>query len=81
MSEDIKTYRHRAAQAARAYLSNPTTWDQFMQEFGSADDELVSELVDLIEHLPKRGGIFGLSEKKWIQYQSKIAEAILALDS
>ena len=47
-----------------------------MTEFGKSNDEAVAELVDLLEHEPKRGGFLGVNDKEWAQYQSDIQQAI-----
>ena len=44
------------------------------------DDELIDELVDLIEHEPKRGGFMGVTEKEWYEYQQSIQDAIAVLE-
>ena len=81
MTIDIKLHRQRAAEAARAYLAKTLPWKKFIEEFGDSKDELVGNLVDLIEHEPKRGGFLGTNEKEWVQYQSQVASAIAALES
>jgi hypothetical protein len=73
--------RQRSAEHARAYLSGKLSWDQFMERFASNEDELIREVVDLIEHEPKRGGFLGVNEKHWAQYQSQLYSAIAALES
>jgi hypothetical protein len=52
-----------------------------MERFASNEDELIREVVDLIEHEPKRGGFLGVNEKHWAQYQSQLYSAIAALES
>ena len=74
-------HRLRAAIAARAYLEKRISWDKFMEEFAGSKDEKVQELVDLIEHEPKVGGFLGVNAIEWGQYQSAIAEVIVALES
>lgn len=81
MEDDPKVLRQDAAEAGRAYLSNNLSWDEFMQRFAGSEDDLVSDLVDLIEHEPKRGGFLGVNEKQWADYQSQLSSAIAALES
>ena len=51
-----------------------------MRRFADSEDELVSDLVDLVEHEPKRGGFLGVNDQRWAQYQSQMRSAIAALD-
>ncbi len=81
MAEDFKVLRHDAAEAGRAYLSSSLSWDEFMERLAGSKDELVSDLVDLIEHEPKRGGFLGVNEEQWARYLSQLSSAIAALES
>ena len=76
MADEIILQRQRAAEDARAYLSGKLSWDQFMELFAKNEDELIGDLVDLIEHEPKRGGFLGVNEKQWAQYRSQLSSAI-----
>jgi len=75
------TDRQRAADAARAYLLKEIAWQAFIDEFDESKDPLIMELVDLVEHEPKRGGILGASEEEWEQYQASIKYMITELES
>lgn len=79
--ESLRLLRSRAAQAARDYQNGKISWTAFMDEFAGSEDETVAELVDLIEHEPKRGGVLGVNEKGWAEYQAQIEQAIEALRS
>ena len=81
MANEIIFQRQRAAEGARAYLSGKLSWEQFMDLFAESEDELISDLVDLMEHEPKRGGFLGVNEKQWAHYQSQLSAAIAALES
>lgn len=74
-------HRLRAAAAARAYLEKRISWNTFMEEFAGSRDKEIQELVDLIEHEPKVGGFLGIDAVEWGQYQSAVAELIIALES
>jgi len=52
-----------------------------MHEFGGCEDPVIAELVDLIEHEPKRGGFLGVSESEWAEYRSSIERAIQKVES
>jgi hypothetical protein len=79
--ETIHNLRARAAKAAKDYQAKNISWDSFMEEFGESNDEKVEELVDLIEHEPKRGGFMGVNEKEWANYQTQVEQTIEALSS
>ena len=81
MNIDLILQRRRAAEEARAYLSGERSWEEFIDRYTDNDDDLIAELVDLLEHEPKRGGFLGASEKQWAQYQSRLSSAIAALES
>ena len=81
MEVDIQVLRREAAAAGRAVIAKTLSYDEFMQRFADCDDELISDLVDLIEHEPKRGGFLGVGEKHWAQYQSQVASALAALEA
>ncbi len=79
--DDIIGARRKAATFARAYLGKKITCRQFMDSFSDMkDDEMIDELIDLIEHEPKRGGFMGISEKEWQQYQTSINDLIDQLE-
>ena len=78
--EALEAMRKRAAEAGRRYRDGLLSWQDLMTEFGMVEDDLISELVSVIEHEPKRGGILGVREKGWKQYQDALQRAIHALE-
>jgi hypothetical protein len=52
----------------------------FLMEFGNSPDALISDLVDLLEHEPQRGGLLGASEKAYARYEANIEQAIQVLE-
>jgi hypothetical protein len=54
----MESLRRRAAKMARDYRVRvgQITWADFIMEFSASEDDLITELVDLIEHEPMRGG-------------------------
>ncbi len=73
--------RQRAASIARSYLEGRTSWQDFMDQTADFEgDSLIDDLVDLIEHEPKRGGFMGLNEKEWLAYQRSVKSTIEALE-
>jgi hypothetical protein len=81
MTDEIINERRRAADSARDYLSGKLSWDQFMELFAHSDDDLIGDLVTLIEHEPQRGGLLGVNERDWSEYQSQVSSAIVALET
>jgi hypothetical protein len=81
MDSDIQSLRREAAAAGRAVMADTLSYDQFMERFADCGDDLISDLVDLIEHEPKRGGVLGVNETDWAQYQSQLASALAVLES
>lgn len=79
--DDIQVARERAAQGGRDYLAERISWDDFMNEFGESEDRKIMLLVDLIEHEPQRGGLWGVTEQQWAHYQQQILDAINELSS
>ncbi len=68
--------------AGSAYKRGELDWVTFMRDYGSEhDDALVSEVVYLIEHEPKRGGLLGVNERRWVEYQQELDAAIRGLEN
>ena len=60
---DFKT-RAEAARAARRLLAKEIDFSQFLREFPEEDiDDDIDELLDQLEHEPKVGGLFGVTEE------------------
>jgi len=74
MNKSIKELQIEVATKAKEYKAGNTTWDDFMLGCGEIDveDPLIDELVDMVEHEPKRGGFMGASEKEWQMYEARI---------
>ncbi len=63
-------------------MEGKITWQPFMDSFvSSKNDKTVDELIDLIEHEPKRGGFMGLSEKERTAYRTSIRRIIEQLET
>ena len=66
-----------AAQAQAVIEGRLKYWDLVNGlPVGADDDELISELIDLIEHEPKVGGILGASAKEHAKYMARVHEII-----
>lgn len=81
MEADLKTLRREAAEEGRSYLSRNLSCEEFMNRFAESEDDLISDLVDLIEHEPKRGGFLGVNEGRWAEYQALLTATIAALEA
>lgn len=56
--------RSEAARSARRLLSKEIDFDQFLREFPEEDlDDDIDDLLGQLEHEPKVGGLFGVSEE------------------
>ena len=73
--------RKRAAGMARELRRGTVAFAAFVTEFGDSPDELISDLVDLLEHEPRRGGLLGVSETTYDKYEAKIERAIQVLEN
>jgi hypothetical protein len=72
--------RKRAADMARELRRGAVTFATFVMEFGGSPDDLISDLLDLLEHEPQRGGLLGASEDAYAKYETNIERAIRALE-
>ena len=60
---------------AELYLAGRMSWTDFMLAAPeNTEDEEVAELIDLIEHEPKRGGVFGARPEQHDQHMERIRE-------
>ena len=75
------TQCRETARLARAYLAGDVAYEHFAtMAIECAQDDDIDELHDLIEHMPKRGGLFGLSEKQHDKYMELVEAAIRTLE-
>jgi hypothetical protein len=77
--------RKKAATLARSFLEGRITYEQFIDGLDENEDEDVTELEDLVEHMPARGGcfgsLFGWSDKDLARYRAEIEAVIRKLES
>jgi hypothetical protein len=66
---------------ARELRRGTVAFAAFVTEFGDSPDELISDLVDLLEHEPRRGGLLGVSKTTYAKYEAKIERAIQVLEN
>jgi len=69
-------FRRTVASLAKAFYEQRLTFEQFLKQFPVTNDEEVTELLDLIEHEPKKGGFFGVSEESYREHMEKIYRLI-----
>jgi hypothetical protein len=80
--EQANSLRREVARDARRYLASEMPWAEFISRYGETDqDEEISELVDLIEHEPQRGGAMGVSEDRWFAYRQKVESVLRMLEA
>ena len=72
--------RESAARMARDLRRGTLSFAEFANQCGSSPDERIAELFELIEHEPQCGGLFGVSEETFAEYQLRIDRAICALE-
>ena len=73
--------RLKIAAIARKLYAKEVTFSDFIAEAPEQDqDELIDELVDLIEHEPKKGGIFGINKEEHKEYLGKVFKLIERLE-
>ena len=72
--------RVSVGRSAELYLAGQLTFEEFQSAAPESPlDEDVAELIDLIEHEPKQGGIFGVHAAEHDRYVARIREIVRAL--
>ena len=67
--------REEVGHLAQRFLADEISWDAFiMSAPEGTDDEEIAELIDLIEHEPKVGGLFGVSEGEHSRHMDRVCE-------
>ena len=65
--------RRAVANAIEALLAAELSYETYAERVPEdPEDELVAEVLDLVEHLPKKGGVFGVSEHEHAAYVARI---------
>jgi hypothetical protein len=75
----LQALRISASDTARAYLDGQLSWDAAISAFSDADDPLIVELFELIEHEPLRGGVLGISSEAFAAYHQQVLHLIQRL--
>jgi hypothetical protein len=67
---------------AELYLAGRLSFQEFMHAAPEdTEDEDVAELIDLIEHEPKRGGFLGASPQEHARHMARIRELARSISS
>jgi hypothetical protein len=77
----MSNQRRLAAKLAEHYYNGSLTYLEFIHKYPDSDDFDVRELFDLIEHEPKKGGLFGASEYEHFNYIRQIKMLIDKLNN
>ncbi len=65
--------RRQVAEWAERYLAGNLSFQRFLELVPEeSEDSLVTELVDLVEHEPKRGGILGATPEQYDRHMRKL---------
>ncbi|KAA3617676.1 MAG: hypothetical protein D8M58_01030 [Calditrichaeota bacterium] len=81
-----KNYRLKVARLSRKVCGDKLNFFDFLDKIkGEIDayetgDDDVDELIYLLEHCPKKGGIFGVSEKNYGKYMKDVFAIIEKLE-
>jgi hypothetical protein len=60
-SFDRTATRREVADAVEALLSNVISYNEFLERVPEdTEDDAIAEVLDLIEHIPRNGGLFGV---------------------
>ena len=69
--------RGRVGHWAEQYLAGRMSFEDFMLSLPDAPlNEQVAELIDLIEHEPKKGGLFGARQAEYDQHMARIGQLV-----
>jgi hypothetical protein len=81
--EDLRELRRKVGELAAALLDGQLDYATFLQELPkeaeSASDPQIEELLDLIEHEPAVGGLFGISLLEHQNYRGEMDHLVKAL--
>jgi hypothetical protein len=76
----VETNRRQVARWAEQYLSGNLSFERFLELIPEKpEDALIAELVDLVEHEPKRGGLFGAPPKRHDEHLQRMRDLIQVL--
>ena len=72
--------RKKVANLATDFYSRSISYDEFMLSLPeTGEDKMINELVDLIEHEPRVGRLFGVRHEEHVIYMERIKSLIQQL--
>ena len=80
MGQQDSEIRKKVASLARSLYAGKITFMEFIRQAPDTEDGEVAELVDLIEHEPKKGGFLGVDAKTHEDYRKAIFALIDKLE-
>ena len=80
MNVQDKNLRREVVQAVHEHMSGKITWREFLDRVPTdTEEDDIAEVLDLIEHIPKRGGFLGAREKDYLEYMANLEAAVRRL--
>jgi hypothetical protein len=77
LTKQVIVYRKNIACLAKDVVAGKITFYNFLGQVNEEyADEDVDELVDLLTHAPKLGGLFGINKNEYDKYYSEIDKVI-----
>jgi hypothetical protein len=72
--------RKKVVKLATDFYSRSISYDEFMLSLPeTGEDKMINELVDLIEHEPRVGRLFGVRQEEHVIYMERIKSLIQQL--
>lgn len=83
MTDELAGHRRAVARAARAVLDGTGSYEAFLDVVADADyeDPLLEDLVDEINHLPRRSRLFGLGPRAYDEHVARLRRLADAADA
>ena len=73
--------RRRVAAMTRALYERRITPEEFIDALADVEDPQLTELFNLLEHEPERGGVHGVRDAEYEAYHHRLTELIGRLTS
>ncbi len=80
MRELISSDRKIASEIGRKYFNGQINFAEFENLYPESEDEDIQDLYYLIYHEPKKGGVLGISERKYNSYKMEALKIIDKLE-
>ena len=80
MSNTDRDIRMKVAALARELYDGKIAYNEFIKQASETEDEDIEELLDLIEHEPKKGSLFGVDAKTHANYIATVFALINKLE-